>query len=44
MWDDDHILGLDENNWKFLCCNKVFQEINDTKALAHVLGKKGINI
>ena len=44
IWDDDHILILDENNWQLLCCNTRFQVMNSTKALAHVLGKKGIHI
>ena len=39
-----HILRLDENNWQCLWCTEVFQGINDTKALAHVLGKKCIHI
>ena len=41
IWDDDHIHSLDENNSQFLCCNKTFQVINETKSLAHVLVKKG---
>ena len=44
IWDDDNILRLDENNWQCLQCTKVFQGINATKALAHVLGKKGAHI
>ena len=43
IWDDDHILRLDEKNFWCLCCPKVFQGINDTKALANVLGKSGIH-
>ena len=39
IWDDDHIWRLDEKNWQCLWCNQCFQGINDTKALAHVLGK-----
>ena len=31
-------------NWQYLWCNKFFQRINDTKALAHMLGKKGMHI
>ena len=31
-------------NWQFLWCNTSFQVINATKALAHVLGKKGVHI
>ena len=44
IWDDDHILRLDENNWQCLWCTKVFQGINATKSLAHVQGKKGMHI
>ena len=42
IWDDDHILGLDENNWKYLWCTKVLQGINATNDLANLLGKKGM--
>ena len=31
-------------NWQFLWCNTSLQGISATKALAHVLGKKGIHI
>ena len=31
-------------NWQCLWCNQNFQVINTTKALAHVLGKKGMHI
>ena len=31
-------------NWKCLLCNTRFQRINYIKALAHVLGKKGMHI
>ena len=44
IWDDDHIRRLDEKNWQCLWCNQTFQQINGTKALAHVLGKKGMHI
>ena len=44
IWGDNHIMSLNENNWKFLWYNKVFQGINATKALARVLGKKGMYI
>ena len=44
IWDDGHILRLDKKNWQYLWCNTSFQGINDTKALAHILGKKGMNI
>ena len=42
--DDGCIQSLDENNLQCLWCNKSFQGINYTKALAHVLGKKGMPI
>ena len=44
IWDDDRIRRLDEKNWQWLWCNQTFQGINSTKALAHVLGKKGMHI
>ena len=44
IWGDDHILRIDEKNWKCLWCNTIFQGINATKALAHVLRKKGMDI
>ena len=44
VWDDDHIMSLDENNWQCVWCNQTFQLINATKALARVFGKKGIHI
>ena len=44
IWDDDHIWRLDEKNWQCLRCNQSFQGIIATKALAHVLGKKGMHI
>ena len=40
IWDDDHILSLDEKNCKCLWCTKIFQGINDTKAPDQVLQKK----
>ena len=43
IWDD-HILRLDKNKYHCLWCNTIFQGINANKALAHVLGKKGMNI
>ena len=42
--EDDHILRLDEKNWQCLWCNQCFLGINSTKALAHLLGKKGMHI
>ena len=42
IWDDDNILRLDKNNLQCLWCTNVVQVINDTKALAHVMGKKGM--
>ena len=44
IWDDDNILKIDKNNWQWLWCNISFQGINSTKALAYVLGKKGMYI
>ena len=44
IWDDYHILRLDEKNWQCLWCNATFQGINATKALAHVLRNKGMHI
>ena len=44
IWDDDHIRRADEKNWQCLWCNQTFHRINATKALAHVLGKKGMHI
>ena len=43
-WDDDHIMGIYEKNWKCLCCNKSFQGINANIALANILGNKGMHI
>ena len=37
-------MRLDENNWQYLCCTKLFQVINATKALIKVLWEKGIHI
>ena len=44
IWDDDHILRLDEKNWQFLWCDQTFQGIDATKAIDHLLGKKGMHI
>ena len=44
IWDDDHIWRIDEKNWQCLWCNQMIQGINATKALARVLGKKGMHI
>ena len=44
IWDDDNIRRVDEKNWQYLWCNQTFQGINATKALDHVLGKKGMHI
>ena len=35
-------MRLDKKNCQCLWCTKVFQGINATEALAHVLGKKGM--
>ena len=37
-------MRLDEKNCQVSWCNIIFQRINATKALDHVLGKKGVNI
>ena len=37
-------MRLDKNNWKCLWCNTIFQGINNTTALACVMGKKGTYI
>ena len=37
-------MRLDEENRKFLWCNTIFQGINATKAIAHVLENKGMHI
>ena len=44
IWYDDHIWRLDEKKWKCLWCDQSFQIINATKALACVLGNKGVPI
>ena len=44
LWDDDHVWRRDIKNWQCLWCNQCFQGISATKALANVLGKKGIHI
>ena len=37
-------MSLGENNWQYLWCTKLFQGINATKDLAHLLGKNGMQI
>ena len=32
IWDDDHIMRLDEKNWQCLWRNKIFQGINTTNS------------
>ena len=44
IWDDDHILRLDEKNRQCLLYIQIFQGINAAKSLAHVLRKKGMHI
>ena len=44
IWDDYHILRLDEKNWQWLLCTKLLQGINATKALSQVLGSKVLHI
>ena len=41
---DDRIDRLENNQWKCLWCNVIFQGINDTKALAYVIVTKCMNI
>ena len=36
--------GLIKKNWQYLWRDTIFQGINATKALDHVLGKKGMHI
>ena len=40
IWDDDQILRIDENKWKWLWCTKLSQGNNAAKALDCALGKK----
>ena len=44
IWDDYHIVRLDEKHWQCLWYNTSFQGINATKAFSRVLGKKGVYI
>ena len=44
IWDDDHILRLDDKTWQCLWYTKLFQVINANKSLAHVLGNKTMHI
>ena len=44
FWEDDHIEKLEDNQWKCLWCDVIFQGINATKALAHVIGTKSMHI
>ena len=42
--EDDHIEKLEYDQWKCLWCDVIFQGINTTKALAHVIGTKSMHI
>ena len=44
LWDDVHIMSLDEKTDNAYGVIKVLQGINATKALAHIFGKKGLHI
>ena len=44
IWEDDYIEKLEDNQWKCLWCEIIFQGINATKALAHVIGTKSMHI
>ena len=44
IWKDDCIERLENNWWKCLWCNVIFQGINYTKAIAHVTGTKCMHI
>ena len=44
IWDNYHILKLDEKNWQCLWCNIIFQGINAAKTVARALGKNGMYI
>ena len=44
IWEDKHIEKLKDNQWKCLWCDVIFQGINVTKALAHVIGTKSMHI
>ena len=44
IWEDKHIENLEDNQCKCLWCDVIFQVINATKALSHVIGTKIIHI
>ena len=44
IWEDDGIERLENIKWKCLWCGMTFQGTNDTTALAHVLGTRGMYI
>ena len=44
IWDDDHILRLDENNWQCLWCNTSSQGHHATKALVNLISKEDMYI
>ena len=43
IWEDDSIEGLENNQWKYLLCNVIFQAINATKALYHLIRTKSLH-
>ena len=44
IWEDDQIEKLEDNQWKCLWCDVMFQGINATEDLGHVIGTKSIHI
>ena len=44
IWEDDHIDRLENNQWKCLWCNVIFQGVYATKALDHVIGTRIMHI
>ena len=44
IWEDEHIEKLEDNQWKCLWCDVKFQGINETKAQAHVIVTKSMQI
>ena len=44
IWEDDSIEGLENKQWNYLWCNVIFQAINATKALYHVIRTKCMHI
>ena len=44
IWKDDRIERLENNQWKCLWCNVIFQGINATKSVARVIRTKFMHI